>query len=253
METLTLTQMVRAKKIRHLDTKHSQFIERLRKAIYMAVFLKGTDITKEDAQAMAHHLKKDLTSNAQLSNLSLEEVEYAIEKGIKGDYGDYYGINNVVLLNFLKQYVTSEERYKAIRETNPARMLTEKAPLSQSEKDQFIKNGIIDKFNRFKQTGRLFDFGNPGYNFLAKKGIINYPPQRREEFKAQARNLLIAQNTLLETAGNKDERKEATALLKKIEADNETDQVIAEAKRLALKQFFSDLIAMGQDITELLD
>lgn len=243
----TLTEIVSSRKIR--DTKES-ITDKLRSVIYSAMFLKGFDLDSKDIAVMSQILEKDIR-RSKLQNLTMEEVRYAVENGIRGEYGEYYGLNNVTLLNFLKAYSVSEQRAKALKVCNQ-KQLPEKASITDREKTQRIIQGIIQKFDDYKTTGRLYDFGNPGYDFLAKAGIINYTQERRDEFKAMARKKLIAEETLNQTIGNADARAEALKAIENIKNDTEDKRVIAEAKRIALKDFFNNLILMGEHIENLL-
>lgn len=241
----TLTEIVSATKIRNVK---ESITDKLRSVIYAAMFLKGFDLSAKDIAAMSQILEKDIR-NSKLQNLTLEEVRYAVENGIKGEYGDYYGLNNVTLLNFLKAYSTSETRAKALQAQN-LKQIPQKTTITEHEKTQEMINRIIEKFNKYKETNRLMDYGNPSYNFLAKAGIINYTEEKRKEFKILARKMVTARETLELT--NPLKRKDALQMLEDIKNDTEHKKIIAEAKRLALKDFFNNLIEMGEHIENVL-
>ncbi len=244
---MELIEIVSQRKIRHIT---ESVAEKFRTIIYSAVFTKGVYTTPKDAAAMAQILERDI--RRKYPNLTLEEVSYAVEQGIRGEYGEYYGINNVSLLNFVKAYATSEERAKAVSNHN-LKQLPAKTTVSDQEKINIIKTGIINKFHQFMKTGVLNDWGNPSYDFLAKAGYINYSEEQRSEFKKLAAKRLIAEETIRRSSLNYDIRQDEIKAIEEFKNNTKHKRIIAEGKRLALKDYFLSLINQGLSIENIIN
>jgi hypothetical protein len=105
-------------------------------------------------------------------------------------------------------------------------------------------------FVRYARTGHLIDFGNATYNYLDRIGQLRLTDERKWIIWQKATDLLKAEameNALKMRAGTK---------LKDIIAEiNKPDSqpVRAQAKRIALAQYFDELIESELELKDVLE
>ena len=99
-------------------------------------------------------LQKDVTT--RYKGLTLQEVEIALTNGVKGDYGEYYGLNIRSFNKFLSEYTFSEERGKALESriprVDPVKQLSAKGTITREENERIAYGNAIDLFDTYKQT-----------------------------------------------------------------------------------------------------
>lgn len=241
---MKLTEAIKKEKVRDIIV----FDDDLMEIVRQAAFYTGTDLHPDDLKGITVYLKKDILENPEFSNLTIPEVGYAIQQGVQGRYGEWYGLNNVSLRKFLFAYCRSEERYKALQKTN--KMLTMKTEKSEREKQQFLKEAALMKFAQYKKTGTMNDFGNTTYDLLDQLGIINLSKERKMEFMEKARKIVTARQTIKRSSRYREERISAQDILRAIENNSRHGMVVAEAKRLSLKDYFDSLIEFDEELSE---
>ena len=90
--------------------------------------LRGQQVEAGDLRFQAGELEQELRSSYPW--LSLEEVRIALDNGVKKKYGEYYGLNVITYLDWIKAYNESEARRKA----------KEEAEKSEEPKEEFTKS-----------------------------------------------------------------------------------------------------------------
>lgn len=66
-------------------------------------------------------LDNEIMDNPLLSDLTLMEMQEAFKKGIGKEYGEYYGITYSSMLGFLRGYIKSEKKMRAVQIVNEQR------------------------------------------------------------------------------------------------------------------------------------
>lgn len=105
--------------------------------------------------------------------MGMKDCVEGIRRGVFGEFGEYSNISAVRVVDWLKKYKYSRERYENRRETNPERMLANtstKIPEEIKIEDFAIIQAAIDKF---KSTGTFHDFGNIVYEKLRQYGYLS--------------------------------------------------------------------------------
>lgn len=200
-----------------------------------------------DAQRfMVLELKKDVLT--RFKGLTLQEVEIALTNGVKGDYGEYYGLNIRSFNKFLNEYTFSEERGKAIESrmtrVTPDKQLSAKGSITREETERTAYSNAIDLFESYKQTKKCPDHGNVVYNYLDRLGVIKIDNKEKWDIFNEAKKF------------REKERKiygKTSIISDVIEKQQEGGIVVAYAKKIALKQYFGVLVEKGIELKTVLD
>jgi len=88
----------------------------------------------EDVRVEIDLLREQI--QARYTSLTYEELAYLSESGAIGEYGQYHGISPKTFVSWIKSYLSSQERKKAIRvrKEEEARQLEKSKPLSHADK-----------------------------------------------------------------------------------------------------------------------
>ena len=124
-----LAQLVKAEKIREgLDYATL-------KALYLKVIkLAGIrNFYEDDVRADIVLLQEQLKKH--FGGLTMAELQYLSEKGVLGEYGEFYGVNPGTFVKWIRAYLNSHERKMALREAK-----TENKALPNPKPSAQIKN-----------------------------------------------------------------------------------------------------------------
>lgn len=202
---------------------------------------------ESDMKIMVDDMVKDISN--YFTSITIEEINLAFHNGARKMYGEFAGISNAVMFEWLKKYTTSIQRQLAIKKQNeflnpPPKVLT------PEEEKAIIVGGCLKLFEEFKEKGVVGDYGNVNYRFLRSAGIINFTEGRRNEFKKHAQAILRQ-----EAQERKVSAKGIYAIrdaIKQTDSANDINstEVIAEAKRIALNTYFRELVEMGIELKD---
>jgi len=218
-----------------------------------AVLVSGFTVNKEAQLFMLEQVPKDIQTRFKL--LELPEIKKAFDDGVRGVYGEYYGISVLTINKWLKSYIDAGEHQKYIESKvkTLAALLPEKTQLTQGEIDNIMRAGIVKCFTDYQTTGIVIDYGSPKIDWLLTNGIVNPSKEDRDEYKRQARE---------ELENNARDKKESINRIDRIEANKEIDELISMlddnpkiitlAKNMVLRDWFEEIIESGNDIHELI-
>lgn len=206
----------------------------------------GQAVDKNTLEFMAAELKKDLYS--RFKGLTLKEVELALTNGVKGDYGEYYGLNIRSFNKFLNAYTFSEERGRAIEagrnRIDSSKQITAKGSITKEENERISIENAIYTFVEYKQTRECFDPGNCVYDFLDKRSLISFSSAEKWGFMEEAKKQREMERKFLGK----------TMLISDVmEKQQEGGIVVAYAKKIALKRYFGDLVKSGVELQTILN
>lgn len=177
--------------------------------------------------------------------LTLDELTIAFKKGCKNSYGEYFGLNFKTYVGWIYAYTGEESRAKAIKAIELAKLdlLPKQKVLTQEEKEEILKDGVLKSFESFKSGAIVLDAGNVSYNWLDKNGLIKFTKERKDEIFKQSSDKLKA-----EIVQNKNRNVSIEIALSHLT----NDHFISEAKKMALKIYFSELIETEIELSELI-
>lgn len=177
--------------------------------------------------------------------LSFKEIELAFKNGYKKKYGDFFGLNNATYFGWVNAYTWSEVRLKCKKTILNAQKNTnhESEKKTKGEIDEILRNACLKSFEDFKAGISIFDFGNVKYNFLVEIGALNFNKERKREIKEK-----IEAKLRQEAIENKRRDQSIAKILDSILPET----IISESKKEALRQFFSDLIEIEEELINLI-
>ena len=174
-----LSRAMRMPKI-HTFTQE-QVVDFLSSSITRCYALAGVSkYSENDITLISITLAKDIFR--EYSNYTMEEINFCFDNGVKGKYGDYYGVNIRVLLYWLEKYKTSDIRQqvrKRIQEEEQQKALSADNNLSSSNQDlQYAR----EAFRRYKK-GVPLEMLRPPYIYktLQDRGIIHHTREQKLE------------------------------------------------------------------------
>jgi hypothetical protein len=201
--------------------------------------LAGQKPEQKDVNIIVKEASKEIRSKYS-KTLTLKEIEFAFRKGVFGDYGDYFGINTVTIMKWLKAYYNSEERREAQRRVMSSQLsLEQKTEPTDDEKRKIVIDACTKAWELAKSGEYVKDRGNTVYDFLAyERGIIHFTIEEKKAFMEQAKKELES-----EARGRSLEAVQTVEFfIEKITANG----IIARAKRIALNAFFTKKLKEDQ-------
>ena len=158
-----------------------QVVDFLSSSITRCYALAGVSkYSENDITLISITLAKDIFR--EYSNYTMEEINFCFDNGVKGKYGDYYGVNIRVLLYWLEKYKTSDIRQqvrKRIQEEEQQKALSADNSLSSADRDmQYAR----EAFRRYK-NGENLEMLRPPYIYktLQDRGIIHHTREQKLE------------------------------------------------------------------------
>lgn len=193
------------------------------------------------------------------SYLTIEDVRIAVKKGVRLDYGKFYGLNITTLNFWLKEYVnsTKKDAMKLLPQIKPKE---EFKGLNDEQQKIIYKRWLeswIDLFEKYHEGENITisDAGNVFYKYCIKNKIT--PPLTVSEMltlENKAKRLIIANGK--ENARSSHQIKEVNAIIEAINKNKLNDdielKIVTEAKRLAIFTFFDKLIAEKLELRDLI-
>ncbi len=215
----------------------NKFIINLVNTLFASINQKVTD---DDMKAICILLKNELKKYFQ--NATTSEIELACAKGIRKEYGDYYGISIVNIHNWINKYITSEERLISIKKYKSIKNANQENTISEEEKEKIMLNAV-ERNKNYAQSKEFnienFDFGNACYDYLVSKGIISYSNEEKNEFVQIAKEHLkkdaISQKVKFEISPSGFNK-----IISMIE-EKKSKPVIILAKKYALVKYFKSI------------
>lgn len=212
------------------------------KNIYAMMGIRADQVPEEEEKGLLHsYIRKEL-KHYSLIDMKLAFMLY-VQK--KLDWTELLYSKFSIL--FLENVMQSYKRWKVALPKQPIQnMLPE---LTDSEKKRVIHMGAIECFIRYAKTGIVIDFGNITYNYLEKCGIINLSDERKWNLYHAAEKKLNNPENLKSIA----DWIKSNRLAKTEDQDERKERIIREAKRLALAQYFDELIEMQIELKDQFD
>jgi len=106
-----------------------------------------------------------------------------------------------------------------------------------AEREIIMQNGIWHAWKEYRTNNRIIDFGGTRFDWLFKKGLINFTPERWQGFINSATNQTDIEGVYKVA----------------ITGDKKEISIEITAKNLGLKAFFDDLIETGTELETVLN
>src|SRR5690606_10232866 len=205
-------------------------------------------------------------------NIRLGEIPIAINKGVLGDYGEFYGLSVVTVVKFIKSHYASLKRAELAKQIKPKEEA--KQPPTLEEQKIIAKQHLIDEFEKFKTTKTIPLSGVYLYRFLSEHfGLVSFSNELKYRMYYEASKVIVKglkdeiianPNSRLSNskkigeienfyAIEDDPIKCAIDIHKGLQNEELKIQIRNESERIALKRYFNDLIEMETEIKDLLN
>jgi len=186
--------------------------------------------------------------------LTVVELKLAFLNGLSGDYGDYIGINLKTASQWIKGYAGAEIRKKALSEWNKILDIDTKPELTEEQKEKIEIDSVCGYFSEFKanflegkRDTELEYLCAIFYLRLKKKGLFKFSEEKKTQMYNEG--LSEYQKALTSSRVSKDIY---GSMLKQIEknVNKPFDHI---CKRIALHEYFKDLINKGIELKDVLN
>lgn len=177
---------------------------------------------------------------------TIGELEMLMRKGVRREYGEFYGLNVAAVNFWLKSFVKSAERVRAIQ----ALMNQPRGPEMTPEE---AEAGFIDVVQRdftfFKQTGRLkIEYPNYLFNWLEGRGILKLTVTEKKKIYETAKGIVKEKKEGIRKTGTLTERNLATGFINRMATDQLTPHDVAElrqeARLMSIRQFYEAITVL---------
>lgn len=218
--------------------------------------------TKEISEDDRQYLVNELTENIIKYHpaIRLSEIPEAIALGVRGRYGEFYGLSVVTFLKFIEQYLLSAHRIAIVKE-RPADDAPRQPPDMQTQFET-AKHNALYALQRKQERIDNAAIATAVYDFLDGIRLIRFTTREKQDMMADATRELIDELKYKLMVSPPAER---TAIKRDIDAYN---SVITEhkavdhrlftlvkrrAKKLALDAFLNNIILEDEDLSRLIE
>lgn len=231
MDLITISNIGKAYKV-----NHEQLCEFIDKLIEKTGFRFGKIPAGDELALMTLDLVGII--NRDYRSLTPNDIDKAFEKGVFGEYGEFYGLNTRTFVMWLDSY--EKNRIDMIAPiTNKSRLIESRCNLTEEEKDKLMQAAYDRCFGYFEKAGEIRDFGNAVYDWLDKKGLIDLTVDEKNEIFEQAKREVISRTKQRAVFEGSELNTPYLRLIDELSQGGEKKQVISTAKRIALKLYFS--------------
>jgi len=218
--------------------------------------------TKEISEADRDYLVNQLTDNVikHYPAIRLNEIPEAVWQGVRGRFGEYYGLSLVTFERFIEQYLLSDKRTGLVKAL-PADDLPRSAPNLQTQFET-AKENALRALQRKRDKKDISAMATSVYNFLDQIKLIEFTTREKNDMMADATRELIEELKYKQLLVPYIER---AAIKKDIGAyrnaitehtpvtEEQLILVKMRAKKLALDAFLNNIILEGEDLGGLID
>lgn len=228
-----------------VDTKI--FFTDLTKIITKTIFDSGFKFEEEESANIISTVADDILRD--FKHITIEEIKICFRKGVRKEYGDYFGLSVLTFYNWLRKY-TTEVRGKAIVKQREYEMEQEakrtQKQYTDEEKAMISYNAILWVYNHWLEKNNLFDIDNSTYESLVKYDILKLSREQKNDIYKRAKQKLIKKRSA-EKPTNFKSRKTIQEVISNIQSENKDGKwlIEKECKEIALIEFFVSIKKQG--------
>lgn len=228
--------------------KLSDLAETISSSIEQGIFYLGLNKNETDRGLLKVAVIEDCRN--QFPSLTLSEISLAIKRGVRGEFGQVFGISPKDIFEWLAAFKKDAIRLEALKEIS-ANDEINRTP-TEEEKVLIAMNALATAWKTYKETGAYIDYGNTIYNILDNNHKFSFTKEQKKDFMIRAKSRMLDYYAPEKHIGNDIKMKEMMKIYAQVKDEDSNIRVIGEAKRLALEVFFKDLQASGKEILELI-
>lgn len=206
----------------------------------------GTD---DRSQTVAIRLLTDALYEElqQFKFLRIEEVRITFKNGVRGEYGEFFGLNIRTFYSWLKAWQFDEKRRAAALALKSANEREYAPVMTDAESERAWKETILRQFTKFKATGVLdCAFPNHLYGVLVQRGLINFTREEKETLLAIAWKQVVEIKKIQRlNPKNRSHLSELADFIRRAEdntlRDHEKEEMRQHARLLAIKKYYQGI------------
>lgn len=181
-------------------------------------------------EAMSKMILSDI--KCYFPNITIREVANAVNRGIRRQYGEYFGFNSISVHFFMENYLNGEDRTAALARQERFRVSKEPDEVPPVEKQrELILYGFRNCYEIYLSTGRVTDFGNMNYDLLDRIGLMNFSNREKWDMYHQAEKEIRKEDESMAVTA-----KQLNQVINNYACEKEV--IISRSKNIALKRFF---------------
>lgn len=231
-------------------------VKQIHTLVNMTIMDKGVTIPVEEQNYLKQRITEDIMRD--FSRYTLEQIKLAWYYGVRGEMGEFYGLNSATFYKWLKdfRYELMPPANKEVQKYLP-KPEDNQPKMSEKDLDKSICQTLISEFNQLKDEGiyKYYDFGNIGYKLLKKFNLIELSNEQKnqliKESEQQFRKNLISRNQELTLQGKTPMKIDLDRAFKQIEkGTNPTfkHQIKIGAMRIAVYNFMKSCVDNKLDL-----
>jgi hypothetical protein len=214
-------------------------------------------ITPPDRDYMVNELTDNIISRYPAIRVS--EIPVAIAHGVRGRYGEFFGLSVVTFERFIEQYLLSEDRARAVKEV----FRDDQGRRIPSREEQFAtaKANALMVLER-KRSGQSFSsMAVTVYDCFDRLSLLQFSKDEKYDMMADACRELVSElrYKLFNSRGidrntiKRDIKAYTAALTGGALTDEQNQNVIRISKRLALDAFLQQILLEELDLGEMME
>ena len=231
-------------------------VKQIHTFVNITIMDKGVTIPFDEQNYIKQRVTEDIIRD--FTRYTLEEIKLAFYYGVRGEMGDFFGLNPSTFYKWLKDF-----RYELLP---PVNKVVEKylpkpdyseIKMSEKELDKAISEKLIKEFKRLRDNDvySYYDFGNFGYKFLERMKLLDLSVEQKnklmKESQIQFRQNLIKRNRELTMKGKNIQKLDLNRAFEQLEqSSNPTfeNQIKIGAMRIAVYNYIKKCVDDNFDL-----
>lgn len=204
--------------------------------VYVVAGQHGT-ASDADIKVISSIFAKDLQSTYK--NLTMLEVEEFMNRGVRGAFGEYFGLSILSFNNWAKAFINLPDRADAIRNGHLLSLPKPEKP-SDEQLKKIADESIAAMISHYKRTGEVLNLNNSNFRTLWDRKEIRFDDIKKKEYLDKAETIVgIKLQTKLMAAKQEGRRHEVAPIEKEIEDLFHGDHadIKLEAGKLAIEDW----------------
>lgn len=154
--------------------------------ISKTMFHNGQKIDEDTKFLLVEEFYKEIENTPKFKNLTAKEIEVAFHKGVRGEYGEFYGLSVVTFTKWIKSFLESEYRAnKIIEATNEKKEIKEIDP-DQAHKD-YLEKYLYPAYEDYLAGKEFKCYGwKTLLDLLVKNGFCQFTKKVKDQIKTEA-------------------------------------------------------------------
>jgi hypothetical protein len=188
-------------------------------------------------------LKLNLMNECRMSfyNLTLDELQAAIHNGVRGKYGEVFGLSVIGVTKWLASYMTAMERQEGKKQLEKLKEENKPEPTAD-EKFTTGKELSVTLFERFKKSSKFDRTVLAVYEFCKYYDLIDKDYRKGIYVKLRETESGLSTDLFKRRRLNAELELLKDNIQKDILTVDQHNDVLRSAKLIALKNWFNDLI-----------